>query len=408
MEFIIPMSNNTVLPLLTIGGKKTTFQKSGFLASSYKIEFNGKEIDTDIYRCIQEIVYESSEEMIDKLEISFINPDFELNKLKMFLPGNEVSVWAGYNGQVQFLGRGIIYHHKVFFPKDGMSNLEIKAYPKAFQMTEKRPLIKKKNERNAKRKNAVIHKKASLDVVLGKIADDWGFVKDIDKCSVVNPTNQPKTMSDYDFCTRLSNFADFHFWVDSNDKGKWVLHFRDPKKLLNDQEVSYHFKYNAGNETTLLEFEPEMVLTKQYAKVYSEMTLPNRTTVKANFTEDKFGKESQVTPEKQDEEILDAVQNPLEVKVFLDDISFIIPGVYSIKTDQDLQAYVDRWLKRNREEFIMGNGKTIGIPDLRARNEHELSGLGKLYDGKWYFTNVKHRITEADGYWCDFDARKEF
>lgn len=383
-------------------------KENGVLAPTYRIEVNGIEFGENIYRNILEIVYESSEDAIDKLEMTFQNPEFRLSELRMFLPGNELSLWVGYNGQVQFLGRGIIYHHKVFFPNDGVSTLEVKAYPKSFQMTEKRPLIKKKGERNAKRKRPFVFPKSSLDKVFEHIADDWEFEKDIDPCRIKNPVNQPRTMSDYDFCTRLSNLAGFYFWVNADEKGRWTLYFKDPKSLVNEQEDIYMFRYNAGNKTTLFEFEPEMVLTKQYTKIRAEYTKPDGSTLKAYFEEDKYSNKWDLKAEELDEEILSSVASGTQVKVYLDDMSFMVPFANSVKTDVDLQAYVDRWVKRNREEFIMGNGKLIGVPNLRARQSHQIEGLGKIYDGNWHFMTVRHRITESDGYTCEFDARREF
>lgn len=392
------MSNNIGLKFI---------EENGVLAPCYKLEFNGVEPDEEIYRCLLEIVYESSEEVIDKLELTFQNPEFKLGEMKMFLPGNEISLWLGYNGQLQYIGRGVIYHHKIFFPRSDISTLEIKAYPKSFTMTEKHPVIKKKGEKNVKRKDPTVWGKRPLDDVFDDIANRHELKNNSDACGIMNPVNQPKHMSDYDFCTRLANLADFYFWVDADETGTWRLNFRSPKILKVLQNDIYTFKYNSGNQTSLFEFEPEMVLTKQYTKIRAEMTTANRKTITAEFEEDKTLK-SDIKPEKEREEIAEAIGSPTSVKVYLEDYSFMIPAIDSIKTSKDLQAYVDRWVKRNREEFILANGKTIGIPNLQARQEHKIDGVGKLYNGTWHFIRVLHRFNETDGYSCEFDARKEF
>jgi len=390
-----------------IGRKFLEENPTATLSPTYRIDINGKEVEEGIYRCLLEAVYESSEDMIDKLELKFNNPKSKLSEMKMFLPGNEISIWVGYKGQVQFLGRGVIYHNKVFFPNNELSTMELKAYPKSFQMTEKRPVIKKKGDRSVKKKDPTVWKKSSLDLVFKDIASKLGFKDDCDPCPIKNPVNQPKHMSYYDFCSRLSNLADYYFWVDGDEKGRWILHFKNPQSVKREQSDIYTFYYNSGEKTTLFEFEPEIVLTKQYAKVYTETVLPNGKTLKATFEENQKNKWD-IKSDDPEEEIQKPFDSPNKVKVYLDDISFFIPQISSLKTDKDLQNYVDLWIKRNSEEFMMGNGKLIGIPNLRARQNHKLEGLGKIYDGSWHFTRVKHIINESNGYSCEFDARRNF
>ena len=55
----------------------------------------------------------------------------------------------------------------------------------------------------------------------------------------------------------------------------------------------------------------------------------------------------------------------------------------------------------------MGSGLVVGVEKLRARQFHKLSGLTAQLDGKYYFSKVRHVMSESEGYSCTFFARKQ-
>ena len=58
-----------------------------------------------------------------------------------------------------------------------------------------------------------------------------------------------------------------------------------------------------------------------------------------------------------------------------------------------------------RDNFILAQGKTIGVEVLRASQTHELKGMRPAYDVDHYFTKVRH-VLNSSGYAVDFGARK--
>ncbi len=70
-----------------------------------------------------------------------------------------------------------------------------------------------------------------------------------------------------------------------------------------------------------------------------------------------------------------------------------------------LALWAQSWFRRYRELFIIGNGSIIGVETVMARQIHNLKGLGTLFDGKYYFTRVRHAQNQG-GYILDFSARR--
>lgn len=63
-------------------------------------------------------------------------------------------------------------------------------------------------------------------------------------------------------------------------------------------------------------------------------------------------------------------------------------------------------LERIAREFVTGKGSTVGTPDLRAGGIIQISGLGKIFSGRYVVKSTTHTIG-AGGYITEFDARME-
>jgi phage protein D len=72
---------------------------------------------------------------------------------------------------------------------------------------------------------------------------------------------------------------------------------------------------------------------------------------------------------------------------------------------QDAQRFAERWLRERQDDFVVGQGETIGVEDLRAFDVHQLQGIGQRYNGPWFFSVVRHKFAEG-GYTTGFSARR--
>jgi phage protein D len=94
------------------------------------------------------------------------------------------------------------------------------------------------------------------------------------------------------------------------------------------------------------------------------------------------------------------------IKVFIDDWAFDIRANRRFRNEQELALWAAQWFRRNRENFMLSSGHLVGLETLRARQIHGLQGMGKLYDGDYYFSRVRHLFSKDSGYNIEFNARK--
>ncbi|WP_437727131.1 phage late control D family protein [Sorangium sp. So ce861] len=78
-----------------------------------------------------------------------------------------------------------------------------------------------------------------------------------------------------------------------------------------------------------------------------------------------------------------------------------------VLSEADAKALAHSVLARSTDPFVTGTAQTVGIPLLRAGRNVELTGLGKIFDGKYYITESTHTIDEG-GYQTTIHVRKAY
>lgn len=394
------------------------------VAPQFKIQVEGQELSQDITQFINSVEYESSDVAIDKIKLVMANPDFVLTERKLFLPGNEIALWFGYD-ELKFIGRGIVIKPRPRFPNNDMATLEVTAYTKDYSMTQKKPTgpaRKSKPGRKTEEERRLIR--------LRKIKKSWGkakisdVIKDIisrpnyDFKIVDNEGNstidtspqsdiniyQMKDVTDFDMCIGLANMLGWYFWVDGTEDGKWLAHFKNQGTVEKAQTKKYKFVYNDGNLSSLLSFTPEMLFSDHYTTITARITLKNGKVVEKTFVTG----ESDWSPlaENERQRVDGKLGTPESIKLFVKDYSFDILNVDSVKTVSDLEWLVNAWIALHKNTFIVGKGTAIGVEDIFARQRHTLENLGTVYNGDYYFSRVRHKMDADNGYELDFHARK--
>lgn len=380
------------------------------------------EINEGVRQLIQVVEYESADGLADIMRIKAINPDFELSDSRIFAPGNEVSLRLGYGEELHHVGRVRIYKNTPTFPKDGWPTFEAVGYTRDHELMHKQPeastsgLVSGKDKQKGGRR--FIQTKFS-EAVLER-AEDQGFTPDID-ISNDEPSDfiQKVGMSDYDFIKGLSNITGFYFWVDGSETGEWTLHFRDPELYDGDQEEKITFKYNDGNLSSLFSFEPTFLATGAVTKIRAKV----RNVLTGRMMETEFQEDNTDTPDvmfdltENDDMGLGLVNLPrmesspatsTAVQIFIGDYSFDDITSRRFSSEAQLINWARQWFRRQRENFIMSRGNSIGVEHVMARQLHNISGVGSVYDGEYYFSTVKHVMnSESEGYTMNFTCRKQ-
>ena len=387
------------------------------LAPNYIIEIAGQELKSDVTQFIKRVEYESADGMIDQAKIVASNPNYLLSSARVFAPGNEMEIYMGYGAaRVRLIGRVVLLKPMPRFPKDGMPVLEITGYTKSYLMKEQRPetgplpspWAKKKKKK--KSQSNTVWKKVAVDEVVQEKALAHYLAEDIDR--VPGPARnviQPARMSDYEFLQGLANMTGFSFWVDYSFDTGWTLHFKDLTKGLDSQEFQYTFRHGQGDRTTLLSFEPEMIFKDHFTQIRVQGHIINDSG-RSELVDIVISEEKETEADLDYAGTLETLEVDPEsaaaVKIFIGDYSFAVIPKIEFRNRHAMENWASQWYRRMREHFIAGEGVVPGVETLFARQTHILEGLQPPYDGKYYFSKVRHVIDSGSGYYCEFNARK--
>jgi len=242
------------------------------------------------------------------------------------------------------------------------------------------------------------------------VADRYGFKLDIDPTETTDKNIIQKVgMTDYDFIRGLANITGYYFWVDGDRNGVWTLHFKHPatSKAELGQEKIYTFKYNWYDESSLLEFTPELLIQNSKTKI--AVTVTDRMTGKNMFVE--VEEENNKSPDlNATGDLVGKVEGQYttasDIKLLIEDYSFEVISNRRFKIESEVVEWAQQWFKRMRDNFVLSRGKTIGCEFLSARQTHNIDGVGSAYNGEYFFSKVKHILNDEVGYVCDFGARR--
>lgn len=397
------------------------------------------ELASGVRALIQSLEYESAEGIADLFKLVIADPPneqgvFPIRESKLFAPGNEMSISFGYGAQLSHVGRAIIRRVRPIFPQDGVPTIEVIGYTKDMMMSDSKPEPLKERKKKRKRNAPVEYKNSTAsqrfanvtyaDAVIAK-AEEWGMIADVDKTGDA-PSDfiQKAGMSDYDFVRGLSNLCGFYFWVDGDEEGEWTLHFKNPETIQQSviQEKTYKFRYNYHDSGTLLNFEPELAIQEQVVKFKATSKDPDSGKLFEVTIEETQNQSPDVKVVIGDQDSTTAPSAPTgltpdrhkldkdyssasDVKLFLGDFSFDIRANRRFRDEEDLARWAVSWFRRQRDNFLLGRASIIGIENLRARQEHWLEGVGIAFNGKYFFTRVRHIFGDG-GYTCDCSVRK--
>ena len=369
------------------------------LAPRYIVDIEETALGPSITQFITQVEYESADGMADMAKIVVQNPDQKIADLKILQAGNEMSIWFGYGSQIKHIGRVTLRRARYNFPQSDVSQIEVSGYTADAKMMDNAP------EKGKDR----YFKKVTYAEIAARVADRYGFGPDIDPTPDEPDTRTHKAgVTDYQLVKACANLTGFFFWVDWDpDANLWVLHFKDPANVLDAvAQPDFTFRYNDGDLSSLLSFQPELLI--QGARTKLKVLLKNHRTgaeIEEEIEEDTESADILATDETS--EVEDEHKGVTPIKVFLGEFSFELEGAKKFKTAAEAKQWAAQWFRRHRENFILGSGMTIGAETLMSRQIHTLEGLSKTLDGKWYFSNVRHTLSESDGYVCSFKARKQ-
>lgn len=382
---------------------------------------------------LREMTIEEDEKMTSQVTLTFNDKDYQVsNSFHEGKPilgnGSMVDIGLGYGQQVNFFGRRFrLVGAYPTFPSGTMPTYMVKGYDGRRRMIEGDYLPRKRGvtplgtgfRKGMKKTPKVFKNKTDSDIV-SELCWYHGFLLDADPTTKKQTRVKKKGTTDWEFILSLARKNGYYVWVDFGEsvdvtglgtsygssfvpgpqkyakyrqKGlpNWVLHFRKKPHTMNQGFIFEYGKdlleFSVREEFTGLPSDIEIIhFDRKLRKV--DLVAFNPTNVDPSRPEIEQGR------------ILGS-----EIKFAFGDRT--VWTIYN-KPFKDKKAAIEfakRFLEERNDDFVIGQGKVIGVENLRPRQLHYLNEIGR-FSGEWLFSQVGHRYNSNGVYECDFTCRK--
>lgn len=421
----------------------------------------------DLTGRVQSVAFDHSLTLSSEIKIVVGNLDDEYTNDGIFVPGSQIELYLGYGSELGFVGAGRISRFLPEFPEDGIPILDIRCLDPTHRMAKEEyeitgskaaskrrttgvrgkdifalPTTKTGNifatgsqnrRSDSKPKSAGAVLKGTIAQILTGIVSPYGveLVIDPDLGAIRETFIRKKGTTDLQICRQLANLysAEFYLEWDPGRKhrgtapaaaaaratGRWVAYFRKSREFAG-QDSKIIFRWGGSNPTLLnggLQYaidesvnQVEVAIYDPKIRAWKAVTAEERPNgVKrikfGRQTIAKGGPQGPVEAGIQPEEI----KNMSLVRLSVEGHGVTVRTPRKFRTAQDAQNWAYKAIKDVKDAFLIFKGETVGIPDLRPGQTHELQGLGSRYSGDYYFTAVTH-LFDDQGYRCQFTANK--
>ncbi len=368
---------------------------------TFLIEIEGQSLSKDITQEIEAFSFTDNEEEMDELELCVSNRNLQFVDDPLFQEGNEIAARFGYVGNLSPRKKAVIKDIDYDFPHRGAPTIRIKAFDKGFKL--------------AGKQNQKVWQKPAPGIAYSDIAEEIASANGLRP--VVTPTRDrhlrvaQSNISDAQFLQELAPKArakdgdgvtGYVFFVQDDE-----LHFH-PRNLESAPAVT--LEYFTDRKGLLRSFNPSTqsqgakgagVATKAVGvdprrKECVEHTADNDTTpercslgrktylVDGNTGEGRYKEQEsgEIVPSFERSEAFD--QEPRQ---------------------EPAQDTAEGKFKEAEMRQVEATAKTIGIPSLRAKQNIEVTGVGRKFSGVYYCHSVQHKI-DGHGYSCELKLKK--
>jgi phage protein D len=359
-----------------------------YYAPDFRVEVEGLELDPVTHGDVLELKVVMDMDNMTSFDLTINNWNDETLTFKYsdgdtFRVGNFVHVMMGYAGNLLSMVSGQIATMSPHFPETGPSTLTVGGLDGMFRLRDRKPA------------EGEITKYANMTdwQIAEYIAQRNGLKAKVTKEGPMYDEVVQKNQDDATFLMERAKRIDFDCFVWTEPiSGEGFLYFVKPTDGR-DSSVIRVYQFHWGEN--LISFNPTINLSRQVGKVtvrgWNDRTkqaivatagpedLPNAGKTQGGASGPDAAKQSM---QGKQEVVVDAPVN----------------------NDNDAKELAAALLRERAEQFIIGTGQSIGLPDLRPSDNVEVTGLG-AFDGTYYVQKVEHVINES-GFRTTFDVRR--
>lgn len=282
--------------------------------------------------------------------------DFEAANSTDFVPGKEIEIQAGYDGENKTIFKGIVVSMRISLDADKGSVFEISCRDKAILMTEAR-------------KNTYYSKVKDSDIISALIGNQSGLSSDVDSTAFEHALLVQYDTTDWDF---MMIRADVNGLVVSVNQGKVKVKKPDtsssPVLLLTYgvDIISFEADLNAVDQVTgVAAYSWDAATQKIVTGSGSE---PSSASI-GNLNGKKLGSDLGVEKE--------TLTTSAQVDASL------------------LKSWADAKLLKTRLASLTGSATFLGSPLVQPNSIIEISGVGDRFSGNAFVSAVTHLIYEG-------------
>lgn len=368
---------------------------------TFLIQIEGQDLSRDITQEITSFVFTDNEEELDVLELSITDRNLQFVDDPLFQEGNEIVTRFGYVGNLSPRKKAVIKDIDYDFPESGDPSIRIKAYDKGFKL--------------AGKENQKVWQKPAPGILYSEIAGEIATANAL--TPVVTPTKgahlrvTQSNICDAQFLKALAEKArdrdgqgvsgyvfyiqddELHFHPRELDQTPLLTleYFTDTKGLLRSfcPATQSQGAKGAGVETKTVGVDPRKKDVVEHKA--NNATTPERTSlgkqtylVDGNTGEGRFKEQEtgQVVPSFERSE-----------------------GFHEEPRQEPAQDAAEGKFREAELRQVEAIAVIIGIPQLRAKKNIEVKGVGRKFSGIYYCHSVRHSIGPG-GYACELKLKK--
>ena len=299
-----------------------------------------------------------------KMEVKWIDDD-------LFKEGNVVEIQMGYADKLTTLFKGEITGLEPEFSNNEPPVLMVLGYDRGHR------IMRKRNT------GSFVNMKDSD--IASQIAGNNGLKPDVTDTKVTMAYVLQHNQTDLEFLRQRANRIGYEVGV--NDQ---TLYFRPRQN--NGKEV-----LTLSREVELLEFYPRLSTIGQLENVSVQGWDPKK--------KEPVLASSQVGDA--DSLVSAPVSGPAMVRKAFSGKSGGVSTHLAIGSQAEADQLAKGWFKEMSLQYVVGDGVTIGSPELRAGTLINIEGLGKRFSGRYYVTGTEHSYKPARGYRTAFSVRRD-